>query len=341
MYLIDNNHALDDESPQTQSAPKVVCINGMMRTGSSALTRGLGALGLYLGGQIQKSEARVNPTGFWEDAQVYDALHRVYRAIGLGDHMSATAANIPANRWDRPKVKAIAAKLARYMQQTIAQADGHIVAIKNPSISRLMPFWMRMVKLVPCNDCYIVTIRSPKAVAESCRRAWNFSRELSDALWVQFTIGSLMPAAAGRAAIAVDYDQFMRDPSATLHRIAQWLDVSFTTAVRASVKDFSANFIRSDLRHFIGSSKATTPKLPKQIYELLQKAALAYEPLESEEFQMRWRSLAPQMTTFTRHLDEIDAKRHKVLAKRICWRGRSAIKDTLARAKARAAGRIR
>ena len=340
MYLIDSNHALDDQSPEAQSAPKLVCINGMMRTGSSALTRGLGALGLDLGRQIQKSEARVNPTGFWEDAQVYDALHRVYRAIGLGDHMSATAGNIPASRWDRPKVTTIATKLARYMQQTIAQANGQIVAIKNPSIARLMPFWMRMIELARCDDCYIVTIRAPTAVAESCRRAWNFSRELSDALWVQFTIGSLLPAAAGRPTIAVDYDQFMHDPSSTLHRIAQWLNISATPEVRAAVHEFSANFIRRDLRHFIGSGATTAPNLPQQIYEVLQKAALAYEPLESDAFQARWRSLTPQVATFTRHLNEMDAKRRKVFAKRIYWRGRSAIKDTVARAKARAAGRI-
>ncbi len=80
----------------------IVCISGMMRTGSSALTRGLGALGLDLGGQIQKLEAIVNPTGFWEDAQVYDALHRVYQAISLGDHMSNTVGNISASSWDRP-----------------------------------------------------------------------------------------------------------------------------------------------------------------------------------------------------------------------------------------------
>jgi len=340
VYLINNHHILNDDS-SALSDHKLVCVNGMMRTGSSALTRGLAALGVDLGAQIQKSEAIVNPTGFWEDAEIYDTLHSVYRAIGFGDHMSTSAQNIPASRWERPQVRAIAQKLAGYVQRTLSHSESRIVAAKNPSIGRLMPFWLRMVELAKCEDWYILTIRAPAAVVKSCRRAWNFPDELSHALWVQFTAGAIQAAAVGRPTIAIDYDRFMADPSASLFRIARWLKISPAPDIRTAVEAFSTGFIRRDLQHFVGSSSATVPPLLQQLYTALHNASLSGIALNSEEFQSQWQSFAPDIAAFTRNLDALDKARQKIFAKRLYWRGRSALKDTLARAKARAAGRVK
>ncbi len=197
-----------------------------------------------------------------------------------------------------------------------------------------------MIERTKCEAWYIVAIRSPAAVAESCRRAWNFSDELSHALWVQFTVGSLLSAAAGHPTIAVDYDQFMLDPSACLYRIADWLNISVTSNIRAAVENFATDFIRRDLQHFVGSSDAASPALPQQLYSVLQKAAVAEKPLNGDEFQVQWQTFIPQIAAFTHDLDALDRERRKIFAKRLYWRSRTAIRDMIARVKTRSAGWI-
>ena len=320
---------------------KLICVTGMMRTGSSALTRGLASLGLELGNQVQKSEQGVNPTGFWEDACIYDALHRVYRAIGLGEHMSAGAGNIPLDRWERPKVRAIARRLAGYLKEFHRQSPDRMCAIKNPSIGRLIPFWQQVMEQTPCSDRYIVTIRSPTAVAASCRRAWNFPPELSYALWVQFTLGAMIPATQGRPTLAVDYDGLMLDPAASLRRIALWAEIPFTPDVQDAVNVFAGRFIRRELRHFAGSDEMSAPPPAMRMYELLRQAAESGEGLESATFQCRWRDIESLASPYTMNLHLLDAARRKPLAKRIYWRGHSAVKDSISRLQARAAGRIK
>lgn len=328
-------------SSDSASAWRLVCVTGMMRTGSSALTRGLAALGLDLGGQAQKREKGVNPTGFWEDARTFDALHRVYRAIGLGEHMSASAGNIPDDRWRRPKVQRIARHLAEYFNCFHHQSEGALCAVKNPSIGRLIPFWLRVMELARCSDAYIVTIRSPEAVAASCGRAWNFPAALAHGLWVQFTLGALVPAMQGRPTILIDYDAFMLDPTASLHRIATWADIPMTPDIQDTIDDFARRFIRRDLQHFVGSAGTNAPPLLTQMYQALRRAAVRGDAAESEAFQAHWQQLAGEAAAYTEGLDALDQARRKVLAKRIYWRGHSAVKDSIARLKARAAGRIK
>ena len=320
---------------------KLICVTGMMRTGSSALTRGLASLGLELGNQVQKSEQGVNPTGFWEDACTYDALHRVYRSIGLGEHMSAEAGNIPLDRWDRPKVRAIARRLASYLKEFHRQSPGRICAIKNPSIGRLIPFWQQVMAQTQCSDRYIVTIRSPAAVAASCRRAWNFPPELSYALWVQFTLGAMIPATLGRPTIAIDYDELILDPAASLRRIALWAGIPFTPDVQDAVNIFTGRFIRRELRHFAGSDGMSAPPPATQMYELLRQAAKSGESLETPPFQCCWRDMESLASQYTKNLHLLDEARRKPLAKRLYWRSHSAVKDSITRLQARAAGRLK
>ncbi|MGC8560534.1 MAG: sulfotransferase [Phycisphaerae bacterium] len=340
IQMIRVDEAQKNRSPIQGPIWKLICVTGMMRTGSSALTRGLASLGIELGSQVQKSEQGVNPTGFWEDTRTYDALHRVYRAIGLGDHMSAGAGNIPHDRWDRPKVRVIARRLADYLNEFHGQFPRRMCAIKNPSIGRLIPFWQQVMEQTQCSDRYIVTVRSPAAVAASCRCAWNFSHELSYALWVQFTLGAMIPAAKGRPTLAVDYDAFMLDPAGSLRRIARWAEVPFTPEVQDAVNIFTGRFIRRELQHFVGSGGMSAPPLTMQMYELLRRAAEKGEALESAPFQSRWQRVESLSSEYTRDLHRLDAARRKPLAKRIYWRGHSAVKDSITRLQARAAGRL-
>ncbi len=315
-----------------------------MRTGSSALTRGLGALGMELGNRIQSSDKVANPTGFWEDTFIYQTLHQVYRAVGLGDRLSTSVGNIPAERWQNPEVIRLANAAADYIRKSSANAGAQICAFKNPSIGRLMPFWRRVIKIAGADDYYIVTTRSPAAVAASAKRAWNIPADVSYALWVQFTIGALLPAKDGRPTLVVDYDEFLDDPAVQLARIAAMTNLCTSEDRSEKIETFCREFVRPELRHFdehSGQPGAAPPPLLLEMYDVLQSAARDGMELNSEVFAPLWHGMDQRAADFTCQLSALDEVRRLGFARRLYWRTRSALRDSLSRMQASAAGRLK
>ena len=54
----------------------------MHRSGTSALTRGLQMLGVYLGNDFLSPQPD-NPTGYWEDRKICELNERLLAAFGL------------------------------------------------------------------------------------------------------------------------------------------------------------------------------------------------------------------------------------------------------------------
>jgi hypothetical protein len=48
----------------------IFLVLGMARSGTSAITRGLNALGIDLGNKLTPANEKWNPKGFWEDNEV-------------------------------------------------------------------------------------------------------------------------------------------------------------------------------------------------------------------------------------------------------------------------------
>ena len=68
----------------TSAAPtqRVIVILGAGRSGTSAITRGLQALGVELGDQLRPAGGK-NPTGFFEDESLMKVNKRLRKALGL------------------------------------------------------------------------------------------------------------------------------------------------------------------------------------------------------------------------------------------------------------------
>ena len=62
--------------------PRLVVVLGMHRSGTSALTRGLTVLGVSLGNNLLPPVEDNNPTGFWEEREIYDLHNSMLRACG-------------------------------------------------------------------------------------------------------------------------------------------------------------------------------------------------------------------------------------------------------------------
>ena len=72
-------------TPPDPARSTVVPVLGAGRSGTSAITRGLAALGVDLGDRLRRPGGK-NPTGFFEDNDVLAISKRLKRALGIRGH---------------------------------------------------------------------------------------------------------------------------------------------------------------------------------------------------------------------------------------------------------------
>src|ERR1700740_1780941 len=70
-----------EAAPSTRS--RAVVVLGVGRSGTSALTRGLGALGVELGDKLRGAALLKNPTGFYEDTDLLRINKRLKALLGV------------------------------------------------------------------------------------------------------------------------------------------------------------------------------------------------------------------------------------------------------------------
>jgi hypothetical protein len=70
--------------PGTQPQPKVVCVLGMHRSGTSLLTGALRLLGVHLGSDenLLPSDEEANRKGFWENRRIVDLNDALLSRLG-------------------------------------------------------------------------------------------------------------------------------------------------------------------------------------------------------------------------------------------------------------------
>jgi hypothetical protein len=84
-------------------APACFVVLGMHRSGTSAITRGLQALGVELGDRLMPGD-RYNPAGYWEDADIVDTNGRLMAALGITWH---SVALVERSHWESPIVRVL------------------------------------------------------------------------------------------------------------------------------------------------------------------------------------------------------------------------------------------
>jgi len=115
--------------------PELVVVLGMHRSGTSAITRGLQALGVQLGDRLLPAHADANAKGFWEDVDVLALNMELLRAIGSDwDHVRPVgAAEVRLLR-----ESGFAARAAQLLRSKMGSAARY--GFKDPRVARLLGF---------------------------------------------------------------------------------------------------------------------------------------------------------------------------------------------------------
>ncbi|HUP30919.1 MAG TPA: hypothetical protein VM122_12140 [Usitatibacter sp.] len=224
------------------SARRIVVVLGMHRSGTSTVARALQVLGVDLGENLLPPAPGDNERGYWEDADIHELNRELLLALGHDWHTLQPV--LPA--------ELEGSIAAPFRARAVALLDGKVrpaapFGLKDPRISRLLPFWKGIFTELGLQASYAIVSRNPLSVAQSLLRRDAFDPVKTHYLWLEHTLTSLRESGGARR-IVVDYDLLMDDLSPQLARLAKGLGLKFD-ANGAEFEGFRREFVTETLRH--------------------------------------------------------------------------------------------
>lgn len=256
---------------------KAVLVLGMHRSGTSALTAGLTALGFHFG-HNETHASEENPKGYFENQAVVQLNDKILRHLGYswsnpfwGTHsvdLSALQKFVPG---------AVDLLKKSYTKSTCW-------GIKDPRVCLLLPFWEQVIKeAFDCDVYYVHALRHPLEVASSLKvRSTKFKQFLcgdtrqSVLLWFSYHFCSLRDASNDRN-ILINFDDLIESPLKQIDRLINFLDINPDVD---SLDDYVKTFLTKGLKHHSSSTEIFSKDFPQ-----LQCIARFYNELSSLKFK--------------------------------------------------------
>lgn len=299
------------ESKDEKSAPRpcAVVVLGAGRSGTSAITRGVQAIGVELGDDLRPGGGK-NPTGFFEDQELLAINKRLKRLLGIrGDSVSL----IEAEQWKTPAVRALQAEAVEAIRRRFGRYD--LWGYKYGRTLRLLPFWLEVYEALDLDVRYVVALRNPISVARSRAKLEprRGTQAKSDLEWL-VNVVPYFRSIRERPFVVVDYDRVMEDPVGQLTRMSTRLGLPLTDRTRASIQEYAREFLRPDMRHsrFTAQdlqSDERVNRLTREAYGWLDRLAADEIATDDPNFWQAWERIERQVSDLgpiLQHMDQVE-----------------------------------
>jgi hypothetical protein len=285
-----------------------VVVVGVGRSGTSAITRGVQALGVELGDRLRPPGGK-NPTGFFEDQDLLAINKRLKRLLRIrGDSVRL----IEDGEWQAPAVRALQQEAIETVRRRFGAYP--LWGYKYARTLRLLPFWRPVFAALDLDARYVVALRNPLSVARSRAKLdpQRGTQEQSDLEWLVNVVPYFRDL-RGRPFVVADYDLVLADPEPQLRRMASGLAVAVSAETEAAIQAYARGFLRPGMRHSVfadGDLDGRVNPLTAAAYRWLRRLATdagdAADPrawAAWEEIEQRLAALAPVL----RHVDRVQA----------------------------------
>jgi len=275
---------------------RLVLVLGMHRSGTSAMARSLQCLGIDLGEELIGAHP-CNPKGFFEDATVYACNRALLAMQGLVWHS--------LTRPDAASLKRLAQEETgrQALELLHSKTAGRpVLGLKDPRMSRLLPFWRPLIAAAGLRVHIILALRHPAGVAHSLARRDGMTAEHSHALWLWYTLEALA-GSAGLPCLITDYELLLARPEYEILRIGTFLKL---TPHANSLAEFSHGFLDKTLCHYQAAQHMTYAASPWEnlamlLYDALRPLARQEGPLEVQT-EARLAALSDRLTAQAQRL---------------------------------------
>jgi hypothetical protein len=300
-----------DTTSHRAARNRAILVVGAGRSGTSAVTRGLSALGVELGDHLKPATAK-NPTGFFEDEDLLRVGKQARASLGL---TAESVALIDEQAWAQPRL----AELRREAVETIERrfGDAPVWCFKYAQTLRMLPFWQSVLESARVDVGWVVAARNPLSVARSRAKLDSLRgiQEKSDLEWLVNVVPYFRRLAV-HPFVVVDFDLLMEDPSRQLHRLAAAMKLPLDDASRSRIQGFAESFLVGGMRHTLfgeadlEKASGVNP-LTRDAYLWLRKLATDEIATDDSELHRDWarieRDLALQAPSL-RYVDQMVAQ---------------------------------
>ncbi len=275
----------------------IFVILGVARSGTSAIARGLKALGIDLGEKMNLGgNQKWNAKGFWEDTDI------VYKINGQA---FKTMDFLPYGIQVAERSLQTSDKLADVKQSAIALlkqrfANTQHWGFKDPSTVKLLGFWQSIFTELNIQEHYIIALRNPLESAHSYQKLTGSELEIGLLLWLMHLLPAVQET-QNKNRIMVSYDLLMQDPNKQLARIKRELNITLPSDA-AEIDAYTNQFLDKKLhRHeYTLDDLKTHPvtlvaPLCLQAYEFFMKLADDKISFQDLEFNSDWQMIQSEL----------------------------------------------
>ena len=274
-----------------------VVIVGVGRSGTSAITRGVQALGVELGNRLRPGGGK-NPTGFFEDETLLALNKRLKRLLRIrGDSVRL----IDAEEWQAPAVLALREEAVETVRRGFGEYP--LWGYKYARTLRLLPFWREVFAALRLDVRYVVALRNPLSVARSRARLdpRRGTQEQSDLEWLVNVVPYFRDL-RDRPLVVVDYDLVLTDPAPQLKRMATVLGLPLTPQIEASIQSYAGEFLRPGMRHTVFSEAdlgcdGRANELTRAAYLWLRRLATDEAAIGDAERWLQWEEIERRLVS--------------------------------------------
>ena len=261
---------------------------GMPRSGTSAITRGLKALGISLGDHLVPAAAQFNPKGVYEDR---DIVYKINRAITaeLGFHWEPLR-EINSLCYQNAKLDALKQKAVLLLQKRMENLQHW--GFKDPRATRILSFWQDVFNEMQVKTSYIIALRHPLASAYSWHKQNAVDVEYGLLLWLSYTIAAIDDT-RHQNRVLVNYDLLLQNPLLQLERIKKRLAIPVVPDQK-ELDNYANQFLDKKLNHYDPerderrSALLSLAPAAMQVYDLLLRVARDELSLDCDEFVSAW-----------------------------------------------------
>ncbi|ABS64918.1 conserved hypothetical protein [Parvibaculum lavamentivorans DS-1] len=277
--MLDGERVLMDQNGQ--AARRAILVLGMHRSGTSALTGVLSALGVTAPNTLIRGN-EWNRRGYWESAKLYHFHENLLAAAGsewndwsqFDSTWSSGAAAEP-----------FSIKLARIVEDEFGSAL--LFAVKDPRMCRFLPLWLQTLKSLGVQTSVILSLREPMEVAISLRRRDGMSLNEGLLLWLRHTLDAEF-SSRGLNRSFVYYDALLADWRSVVRQIGAELTIPFSRLTEDAEKDLN-EFVSKELKN--NTATLNEADVPTPLLRWVEKSHYAFQGLArktgSEEIFLR------------------------------------------------------
>jgi len=214
----------------------------MHRSGTSLLARTLSLMGADLPANLAGPNY-ANEAGYWESLDINSIHEEIFKLLSLAWYEFGTS----PESWH----KSAAAGTFRQRMLQILHRDfstSRLFLLKDPRMSRLVPFWIDVLKEFGARPAFIIALRNPLEVADSLERLYPLLPQRALLLWLRYMLDAEQ-FTRGLPRCFVSYDDLLSGWPAAVTRIGRLTGIHWPRTTAEAAPEIEA-VVSDRYRHY-------------------------------------------------------------------------------------------